>query len=43
MTKREIIRVLILSPCYLTLKLKERARLIQRLVRQRRTSQRVRA
>jgi hypothetical protein len=38
MTKREIIRVLILSPCYLTLKLKERARLIQRLVRQRRSS-----
>jgi hypothetical protein len=37
MTKREIIRTLILSPCYLTLKLKERAKLIQRLIRQRRS------
>lgn len=33
MTKKEIIRTLILSPCYLNLKLKERARLIQRLIR----------
>ncbi|MDT8274176.1 MAG: hypothetical protein RRA35_13380 [Desulfomonilia bacterium] len=35
MTKREIIRVLILSPCYLTMKLKERARLVRRLSTQR--------
>lgn len=32
MTKREIIRALILSPCYLNLKLRERARLIKRLI-----------
>jgi len=35
MTKREIIRALIMSPCYLTLTLRERARLIQRLILQR--------
>lgn len=29
MTKREVIRVLILSPLYLTLKLKDRAKLIR--------------
>ncbi len=34
MTKKEIIKALILSPCYLSLKLKERARLIQRLILQ---------
>ncbi len=32
MTKREIIKALIMSPCYLSLKLKERARLVQRLI-----------
>lgn len=36
MTKKEIIRTLILSPCYLSLKLKERAGLVRRLIRQRR-------
>jgi hypothetical protein len=35
MSKREIIRALIMSPCYLTLTLRERARLIQRLFLQR--------
>jgi len=35
MTKREIIRALIMSPCYLNLTLRERARLIQRLILQR--------
>jgi hypothetical protein len=34
MTKREIIRALIMSPCYLSLTLRERARLIQRLILQ---------
>jgi len=34
MTKREIIRVLIMSPCYLNMKLRERARLIRRLIQQ---------
>jgi hypothetical protein len=34
MTKREIIRVLIMSPCYLNMKLRERARLIKRLTQQ---------
>lgn len=31
MTKREIIRSLILSPCYLRIKLRDRAELIRRL------------
>jgi|MudIll2142460700_1097286.scaffolds.fasta_scaffold393255_1 hypothetical protein len=31
MTKREIIRSLILSPCYLKIKLKERANLVRKL------------
>lgn len=35
MTKREIIKALILSPYYLRLRLKERARLVRRLVLQR--------
>ncbi len=35
MTKKEIIKSLILSPCYLKMKLKERAMLVKRLVNQR--------
>jgi hypothetical protein len=31
MTKKEIVRSLILSPCYLKIKLKERAKLVQKL------------
>jgi hypothetical protein len=31
MTKKEIIKSLILSPCYLKIKLKERAKLVQKL------------
>jgi hypothetical protein len=31
MTKIEIIRSLILSPCYLTIKLKDRAKLVRKL------------
>jgi len=31
MTKREIVRSLILSPCYLRIKLRERAALVRRL------------
>jgi hypothetical protein len=35
MTKKEIIKALIMSPCYLTLTLRERERLIKRLILQR--------
>lgn len=31
MTKREVIKSLILSPCYLRIKLKERAMLVRKL------------
>jgi len=31
MTKREIIKSLILSPCYLKIKLKDRAKLVRKL------------
>ncbi len=34
MTKKEIIKALVLSPCYLKLSLRERARLIRRLILQ---------
>lgn len=33
MTKKEIVRSLILSPCYLRIKLKDRAELVRKLSR----------